>query len=335
MANTNFIVHNGLSIGPVTVDAATGDMTGVANLVITGSANISSIQNGNSNVQVIANANVTISSTGNANIFTVTGIGANVAGTLGISGVTTASSFVSNIATGTAPFTVTSTTQVANLNVATAGSATTAGTVTTAAQPNITSVGNLTIANIDNIRLDGNTISSTDTNGNINLSPNGTGNVVVNDALIPGANATYTLGNTGAYWSTIYGTATTALYADLAENYIADADYAPGTVVSFGGTQEVTNTNVDMDPRVAGVVSTNPAHLMNGALEGQHVTAVALTGRVPTKIVGPVKKGDLMVSTNDGRARSEIEPVMGSVIGKALENFEGNEGVIEVVIGRV
>jgi hypothetical protein len=219
--------------------------------------------------------------------------------------------------------------------VATAGSATTAGTVTTAAQPNITSVGNLTIANIDNIQIDGNTISSTNANGNIILSPNGTGNVVVNDALIPGANATYTLGNTGAFWSTIYGTATTALYADLAENYIADADYEPGTVISFGGTKEVTMTNVDMDPRVAGVVSTNPAHLMNGALEGQHVTAVALTGRVPTKVIGPVRKGDLMVSTNTGRARSEIEPVMGSVIGKALENFDGTNGVIEVVIGRV
>ena len=270
MANTNFIVHNGLSIGPVTVDAATGDMTGVANLVITGSANISSIQNGNSNVTVVANANVTISSTGVANVLTITSTGV-VAGLL----------------------------------------------------------------DIDNIRLDGNTISSTNANGNIILSPNGIGNVVVNDALIPGANATYTLGNTGAFWSTIYGTATTALYADLAENYIADADYEPGTVVSFGGTQEVTNTNVDMDPRVAGVVSTNPAHLMNGALEGQHVTALALTGRVPTKIVGSVKKGDLMVSTNNGRARSEINPVMGSVIGKALENFEGNEGVIEVVIGRV
>lgn len=153
--------------------------------------------------------------------------------------------------------------------------------------------------------------------------------------LIPGANATYNLGNTSTYWSTIYGTATTALYADLAENYIGDATYDPGTVVSFSGTHEITGTSIDMDPRVAGVVSTNPAHLMNGGLEGQHVTAVALTGRVPTKVVGPVSKGDLMVSTVDGRARAEINPAMGSVIGKALENFNGAEGTIEVVIGKV
>lgn len=153
--------------------------------------------------------------------------------------------------------------------------------------------------------------------------------------ILPNANATYNLGSNALRWNFIYGVATSAQYADLAENYLADADYEPGTVMVFGGKREITASDSDMDTRVAGVVSTKPAHLMNGGLEGPCVTALALTGRVPCKVYGPVRKGDLMVSTNDGHARSEIEPLVGSVIGKSLENFDGDEGVIEVVVGRV
>lgn len=153
--------------------------------------------------------------------------------------------------------------------------------------------------------------------------------------ILPNANATFNLGSTSLRWNFVYGVATSAQYADLAENYLADAEYEPGTVMVFGGKREITASDSDMDTRVAGVVSTKPAHLMNGDLTGPHVTALALTGRVPTKVYGPVRKGDLMVSTDDGHARSEIEPTVGSVIGKALENFDGDEGVIEVVVGRV
>jgi len=132
---------------------------------------------------------------------------------------------------------------------------------------------------------------------------------------------------------TITGTATTAQYADLAEKYTADADIEPGTVVCFGGDAEVTTCNHDMDTKVAGIVSTNPAHLMNAELEGG--VAVALTGRVPCKVVGPVSKGDMMVSAGNGMARAEENPAMGSVIGKALGNNEDGEGIIEVVVGRL
>jgi hypothetical protein len=74
---------------------------------------------------------------------------------------------------------------------------------------------------------------------------------------------------------------------------------------------------------------------MNSQLEGEHVVEVALLGRVPCKVVGPVAKGDMMVSAGNGRARAEANPKLGSVIGKALENFSGSEGVIEVVVGRL
>ena len=74
---------------------------------------------------------------------------------------------------------------------------------------------------------------------------------------------------------------------------------------------------------------------MNGALEGINIAVVALTGRVPTTVTGRVRKGDLMVSNGDGTARAEENPTMGSVIGKALEDFDGDVGTIEVVVGRM
>jgi hypothetical protein len=114
--------------------------------------------------------------------------------------------------------------------------------------------------------------------------------------------------------------------------YTTDAEYTPGTVMIFGGSQEVTINSKSHDYRVAGVVSTNPAHLMNSTLDGAHVTAVALAGRVPTQVTGEIAKGDLMVSAGNGRARAEANPAVGTVIGKALENFDGGEGTIEIVI---
>jgi len=107
-----------------------------------------------------------------------------------------------------------------------------------------------------------------------------------------------------------------------------------GTVVAFGGTHEVTLSTQDADRRVAGVVSTNPSYIMNGGLEGANIATVALTGRVPTSVTGTVAKGDLMVSNGDGTARAEADPRAGAIIGKALEDFAGGTGVIEVVIGR-
>ena len=121
----------------------------------------------------------------------------------------------------------------------------------------------------------------------------------------------------------------------MAEQYQADDQYAPGTVVSFGGDFEVTASTTDNDSSVAGVISTNPSFLMNGALSGVNVVSLALTGRVPCRVTGNVRKGNLMVSNGDGTARAEVNPAPGAVIGKAIENFDGGVGVIEVVVGRL
>jgi hypothetical protein len=135
------------------------------------------------------------------------------------------------------------------------------------------------------------------------------------------------------------GTASTALYADLAERYLADAEYLPGTLLEFGGDQEVTRTVLSHSVRVAGVVSSDPAYLMNSGLEGTFVTSVALTGRVPCYVVGNIKKGDRLVSSDiPGVATAldinKYQP--GSIVGKALEDYNSEDvGVISAVVGRL
>ena len=78
-----------------------------------------------------------------------------------------------------------------------------------------------------------------------------------------------------------------------------------------------------------------PSYLMNAALQAEHRAAVALTGRVPTRVIGPVAKGDMMVSAGNGQAQASASPAMGTVIGKAVEDFDGKSGTIEIAVGRL
>jgi filamentous hemagglutinin len=161
-----------------------------------------------------------------------------------------------------------------------------------------------------------------------------TGTITGGNIVNGNGNGVGNIGSSTTYFNTVFAKATSAQYADLAEKYTADAEYAPGTVVVFGGLAEVTVNATDADRKVAGVITTNPSYIMNSGLEAEHVATVALTGRVPCFVIGPVKKGDLMVAAGLGRARAEADPKVGAVIGKALEDFEGTEGTIEVVVGR-
>ena len=181
------------------------------------------------------------------------------------------------------------------------------------------------------------TITGNITGGNITTA----GIITVNSgaaatAIVNGAgNAVGNIGSSSTYFNQLFAQATTALYADLAEMYESDRDYAPGTVVSFGGNKEVTLTQVSSDQRVAGVISTNPAHTMNSGIQGEFTVAVALTGRVPTSVIGTVAKGDMMVSAGNGYAQASATPTMGTVIGKALQDHHGQHGIIEIVVGRM
>ena len=135
---------------------------------------------------------------------------------------------------------------------------------------------------------------------------------------------------------TFYGTATNALYADLAERYEADNRYEPGTVLVFGGEKEVTVTEMYADTRVAGVVSTNPAFKMNsGAGFSDTHPYIALRGKVPCKVSGYIRKGDLLVTSfKPGYAVSvdSNHAVPYTVFAKANEDFDGDEGIINVSI---
>ena len=307
MANTNFVVHNGLSVGPTTIDAASGNVT----VPVTKHIRIGNVllrDNGDGQLRVR-------DATDNSDV--------NVVATL-----SAISSTAGNIQIGTNHIESTDANGPVSIRPNGAGNiALAANTIMVGKGGAFTEIGT-------GIQTDA-SYGINYTDSHLRLSAGrGTKNVEIFGNVVPTASNTYTLGNTTNWFNKAFTVSATAQYADLAENYTADAEYAPGTVVHFGGEQEVSICDVDMCPRVAGVVSTNPAYLMNGRLENTHVVALALTGRVPTKVRGPIRKGDLMVSAGDGHARAENLPRVGTVIGKALEDFNGDTGVIEVVVGK-
>ena len=130
-------------------------------------------------------------------------------------------------------------------------------------------------------------------------------------------------------------TATQAQYADLAEKYSSDKEYEEGTIMCIGGHAETTQCVEDHCQKVAGVVSDMPAYLMNHNLEGTSVN-IALTGRVPVRVCGPVRKGDLIVScAKPGCGRREAEPRVGALVGKVLINDDREEErLVECLVGR-
>ena len=179
--------------------------------------------------------------------------------------------------------------------------------------------GNLTGTASGNLPLAGGTMTGTLTSLNI----------------LPAADASYNIGSSLLGYNTVYAKATSAQYADLAEKYETDSEYEVGTVVIFGGEKEVTRSTVSNDTRVAGVISENPAYLMNDSSEGQ---AVALVGKVKCKVHGMVSKGDLLTTcgTHPGCAQKAISPVLGSIVGKAMENKENaEESTILISVGRL
>jgi hypothetical protein len=304
-AGTNVTITNGYSMF---VGAGNSYLAGN----VTFAGNILGIHaNGNSNVNIpAANGNVNISAVGNANILVVTGTGANITGTANVSGNAnvgnigaaqmfasaniTTPQFISNVATGTAPFVVTSTTQVANLSVATAGSATTAGTVTTNAQPNITSVGiltgltvgnatantvfgngtitaagNVSVANLIGPQANGNSnVNIPAANGNVNISAVGNANILVVTGT--GANITGTANVTGNANVGNLGTGgliTATGNIQSTANIIANANLITDNILGRTGaitiTSSGTNTNINLKPNGTGNIDANSTYITN------------------------------------------------------------------------
>ena len=198
-------------------------------------------------------------------------------------------------------------------------------------------VGETTTQTLTNKTLTSPALTGTVT-GSANITLSGTANITCGNINNAGSNGVGNIGTASTYFNTVFAKATSAQYADLAEMYVADVNYTPGTVLDFGGDQEVTATVQSHSTAVAGIVSTNPSYLMNATLAGDHVVAVALTGRVPCQVVGTIRKGDrLVASAIAGVAtvldKDQYEP--GCIIGKALEAYDSTEvGTIEVAVGR-
>jgi hypothetical protein len=167
-------------------------------------------------------------------------------------------------------------------------------------------------------------------------SPSFTTKITTPDIDKSGSNGVGDIGQTDNRFATIYGLATSAQYADLAEIYKSDVEYAPGTVVVFGGTEEITQSISSHDRKVAGVISTQPAHVMNATAEGQ---PIALQGRVPCKTLGPIEQGDMVVTSDSPGVAQKLNDAQyqpGCVLGKSLGTITDNSiQTIEVVVGRV
>jgi hypothetical protein len=182
----------------------------------------------------------------------------------------------------------------------------------TATSREITASTNISITNGDGV------------DGDIEIT--GTQTPTVTSITKAGTNGTGNIGQSDNKFGTIYGTATSATYADLAEKYLPDADYPVGTVMTIGGEKEVTACRAFS--RAIGVISENPAYMMNSELEGG--VYVALKGRVPVRVVGPCSKGDELVPSEDGNAYATDG---GKVFAVALEDKSGAEvKLVEAVI---
>jgi hypothetical protein len=151
-----------------------------------------------------------------------------------------------------------------------------------------------------------------------------------------GSNAVGNIGSSANYFNRVFATATTALYADVAERFAADELLEPGTVVELGGSKEITRSQQDLSENVFGVISTRPAYTMNGgAGEDDTHPPVAMTGRVPVKAIVIIHRGDRVVSAGSGVARAAQpgEATAFNVIGRSLENKHLEElGTIEAIV---
>jgi len=207
------------------------------------------------------------------------------------------------------------------------------GTGIVTASSSISTSGNITAAAV----FSNGQISST---GNV-FAPNvdvSTGTVFCGNIVNNNANAVGNIGSSAKYFNTVFAKATCAQYADLAEMYLADADYAPGTVVEFGGTTEITQSTSSHSTQVAGIISTNPSYLMNATINGSLALPVALVGRVPCQVVGTISKGDRLVASDIPGVATALDVTKyqpACIVGKSLENYDSTEvGVIEVAVGR-
>jgi len=365
--NTGLFVGaaNVFNVNTTTTDANIKSNISGGNLII--QANVSGTT---FNVATALGANGTFAIANAATVgTTLTVTGNSAGGNLTTSGQVSAIGNITggNINTGGlvtgADVSATSNVQAGNLR--TTGTFSSAGNILTAGTANIstgnfiasgvfygngaglTGLGTLGVGRIENGTSQ---INIPVSDGNANVTIGGVANVLVlttgtaffagNVSTIgiekTGTNAIGNIGSSSNYFNRVFATATTALYADVAERFAADELLEPGTVVELGGAKEITRSRQDLSENVFGVISTRPAYTMNGgAGEDDTHPPVAMTGRVPVKAIGIVRRGDRLVSAGQGVARAAQpgEATAFNVIGRSLEDKHLEElGTIEAIV---
>jgi hypothetical protein len=308
--NGTLRVHDGITAG--------GSNLATVSYVNAQVSSANTIVAGTSNVRVFSSGNVTTSVAGTANVLVVQSTGALITGDLSVTGNATLSGNIlgDRIQNGTTLIDIESANGNANISVGGTSNIAVFANTGVYVSGLITATGNIT-------------------GGNVSV---GTGTVTVGNIVNSNGNGVGNIGSSSLYFNTVFAKATSAQYADLAEMYQADTDYAPGTVVEFGGDNEITVSTQSHSTRVAGIISTNPSYLMNATQAGNNVLPVALTGRVPCKIVGQITKGDRLVASDQPGVATALDKNLyepGCIIGKALQDYNSNIiGIIEVAVGR-
>jgi len=317
---------------------------------------------------VISPAGSNVSTTGNVtggNLLTggsVSATGNITGGNIRTAGVVTATGNITggNILTAgliSATSTITSAANITGGNILTGGLISATGTITSAANisgsfflGNGSQLTGLSAAvSVAQIQNGNSNVRIAASDGNVTIGVNSVANVVVIDSTTlyanvanvasiakSGPNATGNIGSVSNYFNRVFATATTALYADVAERFAADEVLEAGTVVELGGVKEITRSRDELSENVFGVISTRAAYLMNGgAGDDDTHPPVAMTGRVPVKVIGCVNKGDRLVSAGNGIARAALpgEATAFNVIGRSLVDKPTQEsGTIEAIV---
>jgi hypothetical protein len=313
-----------------------------------------------------ATNNTLVQRDGSAGIAVSTIAATTVTATGAITAPTITSTFTGNLAGNVVGVTMTATNLQASGRIDTPAIY---GTIQTASQTNITTVGNLTVANVSGalnvtgianlngttyykgveIATVGGSASFTSINDTVvgNVTPRAgtftalTANTLtINPSTVSGILPTVTgvvdIGSTSLRFGNIWGTAIKAQYADLAERFEADAYYPAGTVVEMGGNKEITKVEAELSDKVFGVISTNAAYLMNSAAGNDYThPPIAMSGRVPVRVIGMIAKGDRLVSAGNGiaRAGNKTEITAFNVIGRSLvDKLDSGEGIIEAIV---
>jgi hypothetical protein len=332
--------------------SATGNVYGanfVGNVISPAGSNVSTTGNvtgGNILTGGLISATSTISSAAN-----ITGANILTGGIVSASGNVYGNYFVGNIILP-AGSNVSTTGNVIGGNILTSGLVSATGNITS----NSFVFGNAfymtgisAAVSVSQIQNGTSNVKIGSTDGNVTIGVGGTNNVIVVDTTTlyanvvsaqsiakTGSNGVGNIGSSSSYFNRLFATATTALYADVAERFAADEMLEAGTVVELGGTAEITKSREELSENVFGVISTNAAYLMNGgAGENDTHPPVAMTGRVPVKVTGIVRKGDRLVAAGSGIARAAQpgEATAFNVIGRSLvDKTTPESGTIEAIV---